>query len=67
MGAFEEWHWLWKWVKSNEKYEFNLGDPECMDGLIEEHLNYIHLFMLDTQERHNLMQLDLLIPIQERK
>lgn len=66
MGAFEEWNLLWKWVESSEKYEFNLGDPECMNGLLEENLNYINLYMLDTQECNNKMQLDLLIPIRER-
>lgn len=66
MGAFEEWGWLWKWVENSEKYEFNLGDPECMDGLMEEHLNYINIYMLSGEELDKIMQLDLLIPIKEK-
>jgi len=67
MGAFEEWHWLWEWASNHSKYEMALGDQECMDGLLEEHLNYINLYMLpDDEEFDKLSQLDLLIPIKER-
>lgn len=65
MGAFEEWKWLYEWVKNSKKYDFDLGDHECMDGSLEEHLNYInHVNLANTQP--NEMQLDLLIPIKEK-
>jgi DNA-binding transcriptional MerR regulator/DNA gyrase inhibitor GyrI len=66
MGAFEEWGWLWEWAENSGKYDFNPGDPACMDGLIEEHLNYINNYMLPPEELDRVLQLDLLIPIKEK-
>jgi DNA-binding transcriptional MerR regulator len=64
-GAFEEWHWLWEWVDKNNQYEFNLGSPECMNGLLEEHLNYFNQYDLKHFD-HDKFQMDLLIPIKEK-
>lgn len=66
MGSFEEWHWLCDWAKGHPQYEPAWGDSECMDGLLEEHLNYINLYTLSREESDKRMQLDLLIPIRER-
>jgi integron-associated effector binding protein len=66
LGAFEEWHWLCEWAEDNEKYEPNWGDPECMSGLLEEHLNYINMYQMGNQELDKCMQLDLLIPIRPK-
>lgn len=69
MGAFEEWHWLWKWAEEHEQIEINLGDAACMSGLLEEHLNFKNLWSLDisADEMDKLMQLDLLIPIKDHR
>lgn len=66
MGAFEEWEWIYNWVKNSPIYDFNFGDPECMNGSLEEHLNYINLYMLSDEDLDVKMQLDLLIPIKEK-
>ncbi len=66
-GAFEEWGWLSEWVKKHPKYEGNSAGKghECMWGLLEEHLNYIHHVNLENTEPEGL-QLDLLHPIKEK-
>jgi hypothetical protein len=66
IGLFEEWGLLWEWTENNEKYERVAGDPEMMDGLLEEHLNYINLYTKSGEELDKCMQLDLLIPIKEK-
>lgn len=65
MGAFEEWAWLYEWVQNSDQYECNFGEHDCMDGLLEEHLNYIGHAMLENTEPSG-MQLDLLFPIKEK-
>lgn len=65
IGAFEEWGWLFKWVEQSDKYEVNPGDPECMSGCLEEHLNYVNYVRRPVNELYDL-QLDLLIPIKEK-
>lgn len=69
MGAFEEWHWLWKWAENHEQIEMNLGDAACMHGLLEEHLNFKNLWSLDipSDEMDKLLQLDLLLPIKDHR
>ena len=67
IGQFEEWDRLWHWTENNEKYERLPGDPEMMDGLLEEGLNYINLYTKSMEELDKCLQLDLLIPIRERK
>lgn len=68
MGNFHEWDWLWEWANSNPDYEPNLlnDNGECMYGLLEEHLNYINHVNLNNTEPDG-MQLDLLLPIKEKK
>lgn len=65
MGDFHEWDWLCEWTNNNKEYEPNWGDPECMYGLLEEHLNYVNHVNLQNSEPEG-MQLDLLIPIKPR-
>ncbi|MCL2404400.1 MAG: effector binding domain-containing protein [Defluviitaleaceae bacterium] len=64
-GAFEEWGWLMKWVLSNAKYEFN-GDWNNPNqwGCLEETLNYTNRI---KSAQSDGLQLDLLVPIKERK
>ena len=62
MGNFHEWEWLDEWVNNNDTYEPNWGDPICMDGCLEEHLNYINNVNNEGFQLEN-MQLDLLAPI----
>ena len=40
MGQFEQWEALCRWV--SERPRENWSDPECMDGLLEEVMDYIH-------------------------
>jgi len=63
MGAFDEWNRLYEWANNHEKYEIAWGDPECM----EEHLDAFHHYLWSHEECDKNMQLDLLIPIRERK
>lgn len=65
-GAFEEWEWIVQWVCENPDYEPRWGDPACMNGLIEEHLNSVGLAQLGSAEWHKRLQLDLLVPIKPR-
>lgn len=65
LGAFHEWEWLVKWVTDdNPKYEANYIDDggECMGGLLEEHLNWLHNANLDWPDSDE-SQLDLLFPM----
>lgn len=66
IGAFEEWAWIVQWVESSKEYMPRWGDPACMNGLLEDHLNYINLVKLPPAEMEKRLQLDLLVPIQER-
>ena len=65
-GEFEAWHRLWKWVENNSRFDLNLGDSECMDGLMEEHLNYFNQYNLKSFDKSKF-QMDLLIPIKEKE
>ena len=69
MGAFEEWGWLCDQAHNNEKYTPNLMDDggQCMNGLLEESLNYRNNMLNATNERFDMPQLDLLLPIKEKK
>ena len=65
MGAFEEWGWLWEWAHNNDKYDADIKKDggECMNGLLEEHLNYRNNVSRFINGRYDDVQLDLLIPI----
>lgn len=65
-GEFEKWHWLWAWVEASDKFMLNLGDPACMDGLLEEHFNYFNQYQLKHFDKDRF-QMDLLIPIKEKE
>lgn len=65
MGNFHEWQWLIDEVINSNDYEPNWGNPECMSGLLEEHLNYINHVNLHNSEPTD-MQLDLLMPIRPK-
>lgn len=68
MGSFEEWEWLYNWAVESDKYEVNWGEEACMGGSMEEHLNYINLYMLKSgEEIDRLLQLDLLLPVKVRE
>jgi hypothetical protein len=66
IGAFEEWGWLHAWADHHEKYEIVWGDPECMYGFLEEHLDVFHHYLWMPEECDRRLQLDLLIPIREK-
>ncbi|ASA24780.1 effector binding domain-containing protein [Paenibacillus donghaensis] len=66
MGSFEEWEWLHQWVMSSREYEADWVDSNMMNGLLEEHLNYINLYQLSHEVLDTCMQLDLLIPVKPR-
>lgn len=65
MGAFEEWERIYEWACNNERYELNftseLSECECL----EEHLDYIHKYLLPPDDAS--VQLDLLLPVREKK
>ena len=55
------------WAYHCDKYEPNLteDDGECMHGLLEEHLNFRNMYHLPGDDQ--TFQIDLLLPIRERK
>ncbi|WP_394926830.1 effector binding domain-containing protein [uncultured Robinsoniella sp.] len=67
-GNFNEWDPFLEWVMSSEKFEFagDLQDQEHMCGLLEEHLNFYSHIGLPENELE-LLQLDLLMPVKEKK
>lgn len=68
MGAFEEWEWLAGWVLNSERYEYRGGGRrENMFDWLEEQQNYFNRINLPADACEEGMQLDLLIPIKERK
>lgn len=65
-GAFEEWEWLNEWVTHNDRYEYRGNwDMANMFGWLEEGLNYVNQVHDENPEGKGV-QLDLLIPIQEK-
>ncbi len=68
LGDFHEWEWLCDWVKTNSKFDDNsLNDGgECMNGLLEEHLNHLYYMSLNWPEDAP-SQLDLLFPIKPKQ
>lgn len=67
MGAFEKWNQLYEWAEHHEKYEIVWGDPACMSGLMEEHLNAMQHYLWSHEECEQQLQLDLLLPIREKQ
>lgn len=66
LGAFEEWGLIVDWVEKSDEYDARWGDPECMAGLMEEHLNYMHMSDVPQPMKDAQMQLDLLVPVTRR-
>ncbi|MDL2318514.1 effector binding domain-containing protein [Eubacteriales bacterium OttesenSCG-928-A19] len=64
---FGDWDLMVDWVKASEQYEFagDFQDQEHMCGLLEEMLDYIHRVQRGGNQPD--MQLDLLMPIREKK
>lgn len=64
MGSFEEWEWLFNWIGRSERFAFDdaRNDPERMNGMMEEGLNYVHYF----ERGEGLVQLDLLLPVKPK-
>ncbi len=67
MGAFEERGWFGQWMSENDKYEYRgNGYYRNMFGFLEEHPNYVNRVYLIDPEAEGV-QLDLLIPLKEKK
>lgn len=64
MGAFDEWTKFYAWVQNNEKYELDFKSEMTESECMEEHLDYIHKYLLSPDDSN--MQIDLLLPIKER-
>lgn len=64
MGAFEEWERIYKWSLNNEQYELAFKSPDAECECMEEHLDYIHKYLLPPDDAS--VQLDLLLPIKEK-
>ena len=67
MGAFEEWQWLFDWVSASPEWELRWGAEDCMNGFLEEHLNYQAFVKAAEGEGGGPMQLDLLMPVKGKK
>ena len=65
MGAFDEWARLYAWTQDNEKYELDFRSASAECECMEEHLDYIHKYLLPPDDLS--LQLDLLLPIREKK
>lgn len=63
MGMFDEWNRLHEWAANHTKYTIAWGDPQCMHGLLEEHLNAWQHYTWSQAQCDRELQLDLLIPI----
>jgi len=66
IGEWEGWGHLFDWAQNSERYEIVPGDPACMDGALEEHLNAMRHHLWSMEECDRRMQIDLLIPIKEK-
>lgn len=66
-GSFEAWNWLSSWLSDSNKYVYDgNGGSGNMFGWLEEELNYVNRVYLPPSQRDGF-QLDLLIPIKEKK
>lgn len=72
MGDFDHWLLLRDWVMSSDKYTHDWHTIRCspyeddMDRCFEEQLNYWGNLQ-NADFKHEMMQLDLLFPIKEKK
>lgn len=66
MGDFEKWPLLWKWVEASQEYDYDKREPLGMDGALEEHLN-APLYYVQTGQEQKFIQLDLMVPIRQKK
>ena len=71
-GEFDHWQLLSDWLQENDTYELDFEDLRCepsnydMDRCLEEHLNFTH-HLKNPDFSIEELQLDLLIPIKEKK
>lgn len=66
MGDFHEWQLFMQWLMNSQEYEYDEREPLGMGGSLEEHLNAYSYFECD-EETAKVIQLDLLMPIRERR
>lgn len=66
MGDFHEWGTFFDRMKKDPLYEVEWREPFGMGGCLEEHLNAKTYYDKKETER-SFIQLDLLIPIREKK
>lgn len=66
MGDFQEWQLLDNWIQTSTEYATDPREPFGMGGCLEEHLN-LYSFLESGAERMDSIQLDLLLPIREKK
>ncbi len=66
MGDFHLWQPFYESVQKSEEYDYEPREPLGMGGTMEEHLN-AYGFYKGSDEDRKFIQLDLLIPVKERK
>ena len=66
MGDFHLWQPFYESVMKSEEYDYDIREPLSMGGTMEEHLN-AYGFYKGTDKDREFIQLDLLIPVKERK
>lgn len=68
MGAFDEWELLSNWLEGSIRYEYNgKGNADNMFDCLEETLNYANQIGIHNTDEEKNLQLDLLIPIKEKR
>lgn len=71
---YEGWEMLYGWLMESKKYEIVPGDPEKMNGMLNEDLNifnkYVNIYDPSDPKSEPFdeesLQLDLMIPIKEK-
>ena len=68
ISEMDEWLWLHSWIGESKRYDFRWGtldDGACkICGWLTESLNALEYFQWTEEECEQLLQVDLLIPIQ---
>ena len=68
LSEMDEWLWLHSWINESKRYGFRWGtldDGACkICGWLTESLNALEYFQWTEEECEQLLQVDLLIPIQ---